>query len=122
MIASPLSGSNAVNFNLAPFAASITRVVGANAEQVRRIQNALSGAIGRLTLIDVRAFSYSVSMSAPTAAGAQHTDAFAAQTFNRPLLIRDLGWSEAEDRDVYRRLQSFQEDWDAPGMDAYDAL
>lgn len=40
----------------------------------------------------------------------------------RPLLIRDLGWSDAEVADTYHRLRPFEQDWDAPGMDAYDDL
>jgi uncharacterized protein (UPF0335 family) len=36
--------------------------------------------------------------------------------------IQDLGWSEEEAREVRASLQSFEEDWSAPGMDAYDEL
>ncbi len=35
-------------------------------------------------------------------------------------LIRDLGWSVEEAAMTYYGLRSFEEDWDAPGMDAYD--
>ena len=38
------------------------------------------------------------------------------------LLVRDLGWSREQALETYYRLQSFSDDWDAPGMDAYDAL
>jgi hypothetical protein len=38
------------------------------------------------------------------------------------LLVRDLGWTEGDAADTYRRLRPFEEDWDAPGMDAYDEL
>lgn len=38
------------------------------------------------------------------------------------LLISDLGWSEAEAQETYYRLLAFQEDWEAPGMEAYDEL
>ena len=40
----------------------------------------------------------------------------------RPLLLSDLGWSKEETIDTYFRLRPFQEDRDAPGMDAYDDL
>ena len=36
--------------------------------------------------------------------------------------IQDLGWTEAEAQEVRASLQSFEEDWNAPGMDAYDEL
>jgi len=36
--------------------------------------------------------------------------------------IQHLGWSEEEASQVRASLQSFEEDWDAPGMDAYDEL
>jgi len=38
------------------------------------------------------------------------------------LLVRELGWSEADTTDTHFRLRPFEEDWDAPGMDAYDDL
>ena len=41
---------------------------------------------------------------------------------NARLLVRDLGWSEDEAADTYHRCRAFAADWDAPGMDAYDAL
>lgn len=38
------------------------------------------------------------------------------------LLISDLGWSAEKASETYMRLRHFEEDWDAPGMDAYDEL
>lgn len=38
------------------------------------------------------------------------------------LLISDLGWSAEKAAETYMRLRHFEEDWDAPGMDAYDEL
>ncbi len=38
------------------------------------------------------------------------------------LLISDLGWSQEEAIQTYYRLMPFKEDWEAPGMEAYDAL
>jgi hypothetical protein len=38
----------------------------------------------------------------------------------KPLLIKDLGWTEEQASETYFRLSSFKEDWDAPGMEAYD--
>jgi hypothetical protein len=38
------------------------------------------------------------------------------------LLVADLGWSREEAAAVRGQLAAFEEDWDAPGMDAYDAL
>lgn len=32
------------------------------------------------------------------------------------------GWTQAEAADARARLKSFEADWEAPGMDAYDAL
>jgi hypothetical protein len=36
--------------------------------------------------------------------------------------IDSLGWTPAETLETYLRLRPFAEDWDAPGMEAYDAL
>lgn len=41
---------------------------------------------------------------------------------DQPLLIQDLGWTPEQAAEASALLQSFQEDWDAPGMEAYDAL
>jgi len=38
----------------------------------------------------------------------------------KQLLSRDLGWTEAEAEETYYRLVSFKDDWEAPGMEAYD--
>jgi hypothetical protein len=46
----------------------------------------------------------------------------AAASDGEPLLVRDLGWSEAEAIDTHFRLRPFEDDWNAPGMDAYDDL
>jgi hypothetical protein len=45
-----------------------------------------------------------------------------AGTGDQSLRVRDLGWSAAEGADTHFRLRPFEEDWDAPGMDAYDDL
>lgn len=36
--------------------------------------------------------------------------------------IVSLGWTEAEALETYLRFRSFADDWDAPGMEAYDDL
>lgn len=36
--------------------------------------------------------------------------------------IAALGWTEEEARETYYRLKMFEEDWNAPGMEAYDRL
>ncbi len=38
------------------------------------------------------------------------------------LLIEDLGWSKMEASETRNQLASFEEDWDAPGMELYDEL
>ena len=40
----------------------------------------------------------------------------------KPLLIHELGWSDEEAQETYYRFRPFQEDWEAPGMEAYDDL
>lgn len=35
--------------------------------------------------------------------------------------IQSLGWSAAETLETHLRLRSFADDWDAPGMEAYDS-
>ena len=39
-----------------------------------------------------------------------------------PLLVADTGWRAEEARDTRARLAAWEEDWDAPGMEAYDRL
>jgi hypothetical protein len=36
--------------------------------------------------------------------------------------VAALGWTDEETRETYRRLRSFEADWNAPGMEGYDAL
>lgn len=36
--------------------------------------------------------------------------------------IEQLGWSAVEALETHLRFRSFAEDWDAPGMEAYDDL
>ena len=50
-----------------------------------------------------------------------NSDRFADKS-KKQLLISDLGWTAAEIAETYYRLMSFKEDWDAPGMEAYDEL
>ena len=38
------------------------------------------------------------------------------------LFIEQIGWSREEALQTRARLAAFEEDWDAPGMDAYDEL
>lgn len=38
------------------------------------------------------------------------------------LNIEQLGWTPRETLETYLRFSSFAEDWDAPGMEAYDEL
>ena len=44
------------------------------------------------------------------------------QTFPRHLLISSLGWSAQEAAQIRLRLLPFEDDWNAPGMEIYDAL
>ena len=39
-----------------------------------------------------------------------------------PLLVSNLGWSAEEAKETRARLAALEEDWDAPGMEAYDQL
>jgi hypothetical protein len=45
-----------------------------------------------------------------------------APTTARGLSVANLGWSMEEVIETRMRLRVFEEDWDAPGMEAYDAL
>lgn len=38
------------------------------------------------------------------------------------MLISDLGWSREQALETRMRLRTFEEDWDAPGMEDYDEL
>jgi hypothetical protein len=52
----------------------------------------------------------------------EHSRTTNGQTQQDHLLISDLGWSLQEAAEVRLRLLPFEEDWNAPEMDAYDAL
>lgn len=39
-----------------------------------------------------------------------------------PKLLADISWSQAEAFETRARLAAFEEDWNAPGMEAYDEL
>ena len=43
-------------------------------------------------------------------------------TTAQPLFTSALGWTLEEAAEVRLRLLPFEEDWNAPGMDVYDAL
>jgi hypothetical protein len=45
-----------------------------------------------------------------------------AQSATAPLLVSNLGWSAEEAKETRTRLAALEEDWDAPGMEAYDRL
>jgi hypothetical protein len=45
-----------------------------------------------------------------------------AQAAPGPLLVSNLGWSAEEVQETRARLAAWEEDWDAPGMEAYDTL
>jgi hypothetical protein len=38
------------------------------------------------------------------------------------LLVSNLGWNAEEAKETRARLAALEEDWDAPGMEAYDQL
>lgn len=40
----------------------------------------------------------------------------------KSLLIEERGWTREETAEVRYQLASFQEDWEAPGMEVYDDL
>jgi len=40
----------------------------------------------------------------------------------RRLLISDLGWTNEDVLETRARLKGFEDDWNAPGMEAYDGL
>jgi len=46
----------------------------------------------------------------------------AAQAAPGPLLVSNLDWSLEEVQETRARLAALEEDWDAPGMEAYDTL
>ena len=40
----------------------------------------------------------------------------------RGIDLTERGWTEADAAEARARLRSFDDDWNAPGMEAYDAL
>lgn len=51
-----------------------------------------------------------------------HYKAGNAITTQNKLSLDALGWTAAEALETHLRLRSFAQDWDYPGMEAYDAL
>jgi len=49
-------------------------------------------------------------------------DRRAADLEKRPLRVSELGWTRREAAEARGRLAAFEEDWNAPGMDACDDL
>jgi hypothetical protein len=45
-----------------------------------------------------------------------------AQATATPLLVSDLGWSAEDAKETRARLAALEEDWEVPGMEAYDHL
>lgn len=60
-----------------------------------------------------------ISQEAVSAKGKPNQKAQAAAA---PLLVAELGWSNEEVKETRARLAALEEDWDAPGMEAYDRL
>ena len=50
------------------------------------------------------------------------TDTTSTSQYKEKLDIRDLHWTAVETLETYLRLKPFEEDWNAPGMEGYDAL
>lgn len=44
------------------------------------------------------------------------------RTAAKRMLIHDLGWSREQALETRLRLRTFEEDWNAPGMESYDEL
>ena len=66
--------------------------------------------------------SKNMENKALTQANNQEKVAPTVETTKKELLIDNLGWSEEETKETYYRLLNFKEDWEAPGMEAYDEL
>jgi hypothetical protein len=49
-------------------------------------------------------------------------DVMTSGAIPRRRLLNELGWSLEEALETRMRLQSFEEDWNAPGMEAYDDM
>ena len=63
--------------------------------------------------------STEISPEAVSAKGKPNRQAPAAAA---PLLVAELDWSIDEAKETRARLATLEEDWDAPGMEAYDRL
>ena len=66
--------------------------------------------------------SKNMENKALTQANNQEKVAPTVETTKKELLIDNLGWSEEETKETYYRLLNFKEDWEAPGMEAYNEL
>jgi len=54
--------------------------------------------------------------------GYQAGNALTTARIAQPNSIKALGWQPVEALETYLRLRIFADDWDAPGMEAYDDL
>ncbi|GAH80460.1 unnamed protein product [marine sediment metagenome] len=50
------------------------------------------------------------------------TEVKTSPEIKKPLFISDLGWTREQALETYLRFRTFKEDWEAPGMEAYDEL
>ncbi len=58
----------------------------------------------------------------PDSASSQGKPTRLTEAAATPLLVTDLDWSAEEAKETRARLAALEEDWDAPGMEAYDQL
>lgn len=66
--------------------------------------------------------SPSATWGGPVAPEAPCREVATAVGVRPTLLVADLGWTTEEAVETRYRLLAFKEDWEAPGMEAYDAL
>lgn len=76
-----------------------------------------------LGFVVLRAVSSVTAITDPWVTEQMSRDAVVTiRTAENRMLIDHLGWSREQALETRMRLRTFEEDWDAPGMEGYDEL
>jgi len=88
---------------------------GGFAVDIARLLSCMSGA-------PWRTITSSVTGSDRVWVSDEHEEVSTTVASQKALWVSDLGWSETEASETRGRFRSFEEDWEAPGMEAYDEM
>ncbi|MBI5344412.1 MAG: hypothetical protein HZB83_03600 [Deltaproteobacteria bacterium] len=79
--------------------------------------------IAKIAKYALLAFQTVTTMTDPWLQEQRSRDAVVTiSTATNRMLISELGWSREQALETRMRLRTFEEDWNAPGMESYDEL